>query len=52
MDVAIYLLGRELSDWVTQLTTFLMTIDAAIRKIYLTAERPDVAAVIEDVYLQ
>jgi len=27
-------------------------IDAAIRKIYLTAERPDVAAVIEDVYLQ
>jgi putative transposase len=27
-------------------------IDAAIRKIYLTAERPDAAAVIEEVYLQ
>ena len=27
-------------------------IDAAIRKIYLKAERPDVAAVIEEVYLQ
>lgn len=26
-------------------------IDAAIRKIYLKAERPDVAAVIEEVYL-
>ena len=27
-------------------------IDSAIKKIYLTAERPDVAAVIEEVYLQ
>src|SRR6202011_3602740 len=38
--------ARRLSNKVEKI------IDAAIKKIYLTAERPDVAAVVEEVNLQ